>query len=269
MQPAGRGTGARRRARVADAPAVALVASDQAGTLPSIEPDLVASERAARCVRPETGTGRWHTRRVARTADDLPAFELPLLDGEPRERADAQRNRLKVLAAAARLFACHGVENVSMDAIAAEAGVGKGTLFRRFGDRAGLAQALLEEDTLELQEALIRGPAPLGPGAPPKDRLKAMARAQLALLERHADLMVAADKGRPGARFRTGPYGALRMHVGVLLREADPTIDWEVMTDVILSPLASDSFVYWRSTGELDADRLLAAFDTLVDRLLP
>jgi AcrR family transcriptional regulator len=206
---------------------------------------------------------------MARTADELPSSELPLLDGEPTERADAQRNRLKVLAAAERLFACRGVENVSMDAIAAEAGVGKGTLFRRFGDRAGLAQALLEKHTVELQEALIRGPAPLGPGAPPKERLKAMARAQLQLLERHGDLMVAADMGRPGARFRTGPYGALRMHVGVLLREADPTLDWEVMTDVVLSPLASDSFVYWRSLGELEVERLIAAFDTLVDRLLP
>src|SRR5215217_9140230 len=117
--------------------------------------------------------------------------ELPVLDAEPRPRADAQRNRQKVLSAAKELFRRHGVENVSMDAIAAEAGVGKGTLFRRFGDRAGLAQALLQEHTRELQEAIIRGPAPLGPGAPPQERLKAMARAQLDLLTDHADLMVA------------------------------------------------------------------------------
>src|ERR671931_1733787 len=110
---------------------------------------------------------------MARIADDNRVIALPVLDAEPRERADAQRNREKVLCAAERLFASHGVDNVSMDAIAAEAGVGKGTLFRRFGDRAGLAQALLEEHTVELQEGLIRGPAPLGPGAPPQERLKA------------------------------------------------------------------------------------------------
>jgi AcrR family transcriptional regulator len=98
---------------------------------------------------------------MARTADDAPLIplELPVADGDHRERADAQRNRLKVLAAAERLFACHGVENVSMDAIAAEAGVGKGTLFRRFGDRAGLALALLHEQTAALQEQIIRGTA--------------------------------------------------------------------------------------------------------------
>ena len=69
---------------------------------------------------------------------------LPVV-GEPRpERADARRNRLRVLEAADRLFTEHGVKNVSLDAIAAEAGVGKGTVFRRFGDRAGLAVALLD-----------------------------------------------------------------------------------------------------------------------------
>jgi hypothetical protein len=59
------------------------------------------------------------------------------------------------------------------------------------------------------------------------------------------------------------------MHVGVLVREADPRLDWEVLTDVLLSPLATDSFVYWRSLGDFDSERLLGAFDTLVDRLLP
>src|SRR3954453_19036509 len=169
---------------------------------------------------------------MAATADETPAalspMELPVVDAEPRERADAQRNREKVLSAAERLFACRGVENVSMDAIAAAAGVGKGTLFRRLGDLAGLAGALLQEHTRALQEAIIRGPAPLGPGAPPQERLKAMARAQLDLLEQHADLMAAGEAGRPAARFSTGPYAFLRLHVGMLVREADPEADWEI-----------------------------------------
>jgi AcrR family transcriptional regulator len=206
---------------------------------------------------------------MARIADERPVIELPIVDAEPRERADAQRNREKVLAAAERLFACRGVENVSMDAIAGEAGVGKGTLFRRFGDRAGLVQALLDQHTIALQEAIIRGPAPLGPGAPPQVRLKAMARAQLELLETHGDLMAAADAGSPGARFRTGPYSFLRMHVGVLVREGDASLDWEIITDILLAPFATDSFVYWRSVGGVDRERILRVFDTLVDRLLP
>src|SRR4051812_40024312 len=77
--------------------------------------------------------------------------DLPLLSGGVvRERADAARNRLKVLAAAERLFAAQGVGAVSMDEVATVAGVGKGTLYRRFGDKSGLAAALLDEREAEL-----------------------------------------------------------------------------------------------------------------------
>src|SRR3954467_11600493 len=96
---------------------------------------------------------------------------LPTIDAEPCERADAARNRRRILAAAGRLIEERGVEHVSMDAIAAHAGVGKGTLFRRFGDRSGLVMALLDERTREFQDALIRGAPPLGPGAAPAERI--------------------------------------------------------------------------------------------------
>jgi len=64
-----------------------------------------------------------------------------------------------VLEAAERLFAEQGVKNVSLDAIAAAAGVGKGTVFRRFGDRAGLAVALLDEREVELRLVRERPPS--------------------------------------------------------------------------------------------------------------
>jgi AcrR family transcriptional regulator len=204
---------------------------------------------------------------MARTSDE--PLALPVVDADPPVRADAERNREKVLGAAARLFAEHGVENVSMDAIAAAAGVGKGTLFRRFGDRAGLAAALLQEQTSALQEALIRGPAPLGPGAPPQERLKAMARAQIALMEDHAELIAAADSGPPGSKARSAPNQFLRTHIGLLIREADPDADWELLADLLLAPLMAESFLYWCRVREQDSARLLALFDTAVDRLLP
>ena len=121
--------------------------------------------------------------------------DLPMV-GAPTERADAARNRKRILEAADRLFTRDGVSRTSMDAIAAEAGVGKGTLFRRFGDRASLALALMEDSDRAFQEAFIRGPAPLGPGAPPCERLVAFGRGLLAQIARYGDLVLAAQTVR-------------------------------------------------------------------------
>jgi AcrR family transcriptional regulator len=59
-------------------------------------------------------------------------------------RRDAQRNRAVVLTAARRMFAVHGAE-CSFEDIAREAGVGVGTVYRRFPDRRALIEAILEQ----------------------------------------------------------------------------------------------------------------------------
>lgn len=72
-----------------------------------------------------------------------------------KERVDAARNRETVLAAAGRLLdAADDPDEVTMDAIAQAAGVGKGTLFRGFGDRTGLLQALAAQRGTALQATL-------------------------------------------------------------------------------------------------------------------
>ncbi|HEY1178265.1 MAG TPA: helix-turn-helix domain-containing protein [Phytomonospora sp.] len=134
----------------------------------------------------------------------------------PKERADAARNRAAILAAAGRLFAEHGVETVSMDAVAAEAGVGKGTLFRRFGDKAGLAVALLDHRESELQEAILSGPPPLGPDAAATERATAFTEAYLDYLFAHLDLVRMSETASPGARYRIGAYRFWHRHLALL-----------------------------------------------------
>jgi AcrR family transcriptional regulator len=141
----------------------------------------------------------------------------------PKERADAARNRVAVLDAAARLFAEHGVAAVSLDQIAAAAGVGKGTLFRRFGDKAGLAVALLDARERALQEAILLGPPPLGPGVHPAERLTAFVDAYLDYLLEHLDLVRMSETASPGARYRIGAYRFWHRHAAILLDGApDP-----------------------------------------------
>lgn len=170
--------------------------------------------------------------------------------GEPRpERADARRNRLKVLEAAERLFAEQGVKNVSLDAIAAAAGVGKGTVFRRFGDRAGLAVALLDEREVELQARILTGPPPLGPGAPAVDRVNAFLAAYVELLDRHVELFVDSENASDGARYRIGSYRLWHRHIAMLVEEARPDLDADYTAHFILAPLAADLHQALRAEG--------------------
>jgi AcrR family transcriptional regulator len=193
--------------------------------------------------------------------------ELPVL-GEPRpERADARRNRLKVLEAAERLFAEQGVKNVSLDAIAAAAGVGKGTVFRRFGDRAGLAVALLDEREVELQAKILSGPPPLGPGAPAVERVAAFLEAYLDLLDRHVELFVDSENASDGARYRIGSYRLWHRHLALLVEEARPDLDSAYTAHVLLAPLAADLHQALRSEG-FDLTRMQSGLRANAEALL-
>ena len=159
---------------------------------------------------------------------------------ERKERADAARNRARILAAAERLFAERGATNVSMEDVATAAGVGKGTLYRRYPDRAALAVALLDEHERQLQQHLLDGPPPLGPGAPPAERLAAFYGAMVDLIDQHLELALAAETGP--ARFRTGAYRFWRAHMRVLLREAGVPDPADVLAETLLAPLAPELY---------------------------
>ena len=194
--------------------------------------------------------------------------ELPIT-GAPIERADAARNRRRILAAADRLFTRDGVACTSMDAIAVEAGVGKGTLFRRFGDRASLALALLDSSERAFQDAFIRGPAPLGPGASPCERLIAFGQGLLAHLAAHGDLLLAAQTtGTPGQRFDVGPYAAYRAHVIMLVQEASPELDAEYTAEALLAALSAEVVLHQLRGRGMTLQRLAAGWEAFVQRLL-
>jgi AcrR family transcriptional regulator len=171
--------------------------------------------------------------------------ELPLI-GQPevRERADAVRNRRKVLDAAAALYAERGVAGVSMDDIALAAGVGKGTLYRRFADKSALAAALLDDRERQLQERLLSGPPPLGPGDAPQARLAAFAGAYLRYVAAHVDLVAVSQTASPGARLRTGAHRFWRQHCAYLLGDAGAP-DAHLRADVLLAGLSAEQVQHW------------------------
>lgn len=188
--------------------------------------------------------------------------ELPVLGvGVVRERADAARNRERVLAAAERLFAERGVAQVTMDDVAAAAGVGKGTLYRRFTDRGGLAVALLDQRERQLQQAILTGPPPLGPGASAADRLAAFVTSYLFLVDRHLDLVLLSQTATPGARLRTGAHAFWRQHCTYLLREVSAPHP-DVRADLLLAGLSAEQVRHWLHDQHHDPEQLAAQLAT-------
>ncbi|MFF7162346.1 TetR/AcrR family transcriptional regulator [Streptomyces sp. NPDC008086] len=185
---------------------------------------------------------------------------------EPCLRADAARNRARLLEAAARLIAEHGAAGVTMEAVAAEAGVGKGTVFRRFGDRTGLLTALLDHSARTLQADFLGGPPPLGPGAPPVDRLRAFGVAVLYRSAEQLDLQLAAQPD-PTRRYAHPSVRALHTHVTVLLRQILPDADCDLLAQPLLAYLDPALINHLTRQCGMPMERLEKGWLDLVERL--
>jgi AcrR family transcriptional regulator len=160
---------------------------------------------------------------------------LPMA-GPPLERRDAAANRARILGAARQILTEQGAAGLSMNSVAVAAGVGKGTIFRRFGDRNGLLRALLDEHAIELQNAWLTGPPPLGPGAAPGRRLEAFITALLDFQHRNLELLLAAeqhsDRSTPPAT------GTFLLHLTKLVHEIEPALNAPVVARLLLNSVA-------------------------------
>jgi AcrR family transcriptional regulator len=193
--------------------------------------------------------------------------ELPVCAPQQpqQERGDAARNRALLLDAARHLVAQRGADAVTMDDVAAAAGVGKGTLFRRFGSRAGLMMVLLDEDEQASQQAFLFGPPPLGPDAPPLDRLVAFGRERMRFAHAHHELLSAANRD-PHLR-HVGAAVVQRTHVRVLLKSAKSTGDLDVQTDALLALLDADYIEHQLNDGGHTLKTLGDAWESLARKL--
>ncbi len=169
-------------------------------------------------------------------ATPRPTVELPVLGQPPRERADAARNRVRLLDAAAQLVERYGAGQVTMEAVATAAHVGKGTLFRRFGDRAGLMNALIDHAEQEYQQAFMSGPPPLGPEAEPLERLEAFGVSTIRFHLRYLDVLLEAE---PCATRRclVAPRMLRTAHISMLLRQIAPGGDTELLAQTLVTQL--------------------------------
>ena len=190
---------------------------------------------------------------------------LPLVDAPAAERRDAARNRERLLDAAKDLVERCGAAEVTMDAVAAAAGVGKGTVFRRFESREGLMAAVLDHSETEWQGQVMSGPPPLGPGADAWDRLLAFGRSRLETTLLHAELIRAA--GRAGTRSYAA-YSFIAMHTRFLLGELGVTGDIPILATALLAPLEAPILDQQVTIEGFPLERVYAGWVDLARRIV-
>ena len=190
----------------------------------------------------------------------------------PAERVDAARNRRLLLAAARQIIAGQGAGKLTMDGLAARAGLGKGTVFRRFGTRAGIFQALLDDDERDFQQQVLSGAPPLGPGAPAPDRLIAYGRARIDFLIGHREIARAALDGRePVPAGSQTPMS--RAHIRSLLDKVRlGPVDLDILATQLTAALDGPLLLYLSSAALTEAApqvsrRLAQGWEDLIRRV--
>ncbi|GGK44390.1 TetR/AcrR family transcriptional regulator [Nocardia camponoti] len=191
---------------------------------------------------------------------------LPVGQPASTPRADAARNRALLLDAAQELVRESGVDALTMDALAKRAGVGKGTVFRRFGNRTGLMFALLDHSEQQFQSGFLFGPPPLGPGASPLDRLIAFGRARLRDIAVEGTLHRAAESN--GGWLGSRPYEFHKAHVVHLLRSAGVRTQLAPLADVLLGALSAELVMHQTDAQGFTLDQVGDNFEWLVRRVV-
>lgn len=154
-----------------------------------------------------------------------------------------------------------------MDELARRAQVGKGTLYRNFTDKAGIASALLDGRVRDMHARMLQGPPPLGPGAPGSERLAAFAEAYIRHVSSNLDLVLLTEDSSPRGRFDRVGYPFWRRHVEILIAEVRSEDHAEVArlhAEAVMSVLSAAQLEQWIRIEGHDLDELIARVQKIV-----
>ena len=171
------------------------------------------------------------------------ALQVVQPEGESRpERRDAAENRERILAAAERLFEARGVSAVSMAEIAQAAGVGKGTLYRRFCNKGELCLALMDSQLRAFQDERLGE----------MREMAAAGVAYLAQLERFLEALV----------YFTRIHAPLQRAVAA--GETAPDLDAAYVAEALLAPLEANTLRFQMENLNFSAERITAGLQSLL-----
>jgi AcrR family transcriptional regulator len=206
-------------------------------------------------------------------ATDLPSWADARAEALRVERRDAAENRERILATAQSLFSERGVEAVTMQEIARVAGVGQGTLYRRYPHKGALCQALLDESMYAFYHDLAT--LSTGEDASPSAlaQLDAFFTRLIALNEQNSALLSAMMDAASGERrnewYECPIYRWLHQAVAALLRRAVdaqeiPPLDIDCTADALLAPCDIEVYLFQRHSRGFTPERIAAGLRRLV-----
>ncbi len=212
---------------------------------------------------------------VREAGDGGGRYEIPVLNFgvlSHGERRDAVKSRRRVLDTVRELFEERGVDAVSMHEIGRAAGVGQGTLYRRYEHKGALCSALLYESIERLYEG-VRVRAETGDHKA-LIQLGCLVDTLVAFNEENAPLLGAVRDAAGGERrmemYRNPFYRWLRETVIVLLRravaegDAAPNLNVEYAADFVLAPLNIDLYLFQRHELGMEPARIISVLRGLL-----
>lgn len=197
-------------------------------------------------------------------------------DGQKSERRDAAANRKLILSTAEALFNEHGVANINMADIAQAAGVGKGTLYRRFTSKAELCLGLMDEQMTTFQNQMLAQFRQMTAGSVPyMTQLEFFLDALVRFTEIHAPLLCEVQRAGliQEEHHIELPHFWQYMTVNGLLQtavsaqELPAGLDVAYLADAILATVKADIFQYQRQVRQFSVDRISEGVRVLVGGL--
>lgn len=172
-----------------------------------------------------------------------------------------------MLRAAESLFAdADAPTTVSMDDIATAAGVGKGTLFRAFGSRDGLLDALFAAHLEPLRAEIGREGSPIGPDAAPLDRVVGIVDALLTFKLENPRLIAARELTGSGL-LQAPHYRWLHAFLRDLIAETGSAADADYAAHMLLGALRAEVITELLASGR-SADELRHDLHAIVHRIV-
>ncbi len=199
---------------------------------------------------------------------------------ERKKRRDAEENRKIILQKASELFEEKGIEAVSMHQIALSAGVGQGTLYRRYAHKGELCQDLKNENFNKFFADLDAYLAD-SQEMPLRTRMTDVLRKSIDFIEEQSAWLEviqaygSACDGKRWTMYRSSHYEQLHRILSGLLREIPRRSDGRelnpvITADAVLSSLSPDLYSFMRHDRGLSKQDILEGVTSVyVDGLIP